>query len=386
MPRSSADPAPLRCCSADVRRRGGKCRANARRHRRNRHHPHYGQLDERSSRLARWLIARGIGAESLVALAIGRSAALLTAIWAVAGTGAGYVPIDPDRHPADRASHGGGPGAILGLTAGDTGDLPGDEDSPGCGSMTRRRRRIDAATRPGGIGGIGATRPHRQCRVHDPTRLIHRLTQGRVGDTSGLANFGGRGDRTRGRRPVLRVLGFASPSFDASVLEYLMATRSGSVLYTGRPMRSAARSCREYSASGSRSTPSRRPCSRRSTRRRCSRAGGVRRRRGGQRGNSRTMGGLPSYPEPVRPHRNHHRWAISEPMEIGPVSLGGPIEGVALMVLDSRLRPVPVGVTGELFLSPAGLSPRGYLDRPGPTADCSSPTAQRNRRPYVPHR
>ncbi|NED62751.1 AMP-binding protein, partial [Streptomyces sp. SID10244] len=43
----------------------------------------YDQLDRRSNRLARWLISRGIGVESLVALAIGRSAELLTAIWAV---------------------------------------------------------------------------------------------------------------------------------------------------------------------------------------------------------------------------------------------------------------------------------------------------------------
>ena len=37
--------------------------------------------------------------EDLVALAITRSATLLTAIWAVAKTGGGYVPIDPDYPP-----------------------------------------------------------------------------------------------------------------------------------------------------------------------------------------------------------------------------------------------------------------------------------------------
>ncbi|NED66827.1 AMP-binding protein, partial [Streptomyces sp. SID10244] len=64
------------------------------------------------------------GVESLVALAIGRSADLLTAIWAVAKTGAGYVPIDPDYPSARVASMVADSRAELGLTVSDTGSLP----------------------------------------------------------------------------------------------------------------------------------------------------------------------------------------------------------------------------------------------------------------------
>ncbi len=60
----------------------------------------YRELDERSNRLARWLLDRGIGPEKLVALAIGRSVDLLVSIWAVAKTGGGYVPIDPAIRPS----------------------------------------------------------------------------------------------------------------------------------------------------------------------------------------------------------------------------------------------------------------------------------------------
>ncbi|WP_460405833.1 non-ribosomal peptide synthetase, partial [Actinophytocola sediminis] len=50
-----------------------------------------------------------------------------------------------------------------------------------------------------------------------------------------------------------------------------------------------------------------------------------------------------------------------------PVSIGRPIPGIRCYVLDDRATPVPIGVTGELYLAGAGLA-RGYLGQPAMTA------------------
>ncbi|PRG14833.1 amino acid adenylation protein [Burkholderia multivorans] len=64
----------------------------------------YGELDARSNRVARALIARGVAPGSLVPVEAVRSADFLVALLGVLKAGAAYIPID-DAYPAERKRH-----------------------------------------------------------------------------------------------------------------------------------------------------------------------------------------------------------------------------------------------------------------------------------------
>ena len=64
----------------------------------------YQELNGRANRLARLLAGRGVGPETIVALALPRTAELIVAILAVAKAGGAYLPLDPE-YPAQRIAY-----------------------------------------------------------------------------------------------------------------------------------------------------------------------------------------------------------------------------------------------------------------------------------------
>ncbi|OBK43267.1 non-ribosomal peptide synthetase [Mycobacterium sp. 1081908.1] len=64
----------------------------------------YRHLDTRATHLAAWLMAYGAEPEAIVAVALPRSARLVTALLAITKTGAAFMPIDPN-YPSERTTY-----------------------------------------------------------------------------------------------------------------------------------------------------------------------------------------------------------------------------------------------------------------------------------------
>ncbi|MFE3187366.1 amino acid adenylation domain-containing protein [Nocardia sp. NPDC059240] len=323
----------------------------------------YGQLAARSARLAARLRAAGAGPEVPVAAAISRSVESIEALWAIARSGAVYLPVDPG-YPAERITYLlDDSGTRLGLTT--RADRAGLPDAV-------RWLIVDEQDEPVKCAG-----PQDYPCVHIDQAAYLIYTSGSTGRPKGvtvshrgLANLAvEQHDRYR-LDATARVLHVASPAFDATLLEVLMVVESGAALviappevYAGRALQELIRAQRISHAFLTPAVvatldPAAVP--------------GLR---------MLTVGGE-AVPDELVARWNPGRRlylcygptetvvvvTISAPMRSGdPVTLGGPIRGVAVVVLDERLRPVPVGVPGELYV--AGIQQaRGYHGRPGLTA------------------
>ncbi|TQM25342.1 non-ribosomal peptide synthetase [Nocardia bhagyanarayanae] len=327
----------------------------------------YRELASRAAQLARLLIEAGAGPETVVALGLTRGAELLVGMWAAAAAGAAFLPVDP-KHPVDRIEHMlTDSGAVLGLTvAAHRPQLPGDTrwlvlDDP---TFAARWRGADDTP-------LRADEPRAPIRPDHPAWMIY--TSGSTGTPKGVTvSHRGIADLVAAQRESLtldehaRVLQVASPSFDASVFEAIMAFGAGAAsvvapaeVFGGDAL---AELIEAEGVTHAVITPSALATvdpERVSSLRVLAVAGeavGAELVERWARG--RTMVNLYGPTESTI-------WATgSGPLSVGaPVTIGGPIRGASVLVLDGRLRPVPVGVAGELYLAGPALA-RGYHARP----------------------
>ncbi|WP_052707349.1 non-ribosomal peptide synthetase [Streptomyces rubellomurinus] len=341
----------------------------------------YAELNRRANRLARLLAARGLGPERTAALLLPRSADLVVAELAVLKTGAAYLPVDP-QHPLDRIVfmlEDARPAVVL--TAGDLGALSPEGTGTADRSETLWLALDDATTlaelERQGDGDLTDADRTAPVSVLNTAYVIY--TSGSTGRPkgvavthSGLASFSAAEARRFDVTPDSRVLMFASPSFDASVLELCMALPAGAALVVPPAGPLAGELLGEVLAGRRISHTLIPPAALAGLP-----AAGFPELR------TLVVGGDACSPELVA------AWAPGRRMinAYGPTevtvaatmsapltpdgtapSIGGPIDNTRVYVLGPDLAPVPVGVAGELYVTGAGLA-RGYLGRAGLTAE-----------------
>ncbi|MGQ4485547.1 amino acid adenylation domain-containing protein [Streptomyces sp. SAS_281] len=331
-------------------------------------HLTYAELDARADALAHTLRERGAGRETRVAIAAQPSVHTVVAMLAVLRSGAAYLPVDPAYPPARIRHMLDDARPVLVLTTGDvpTGDIP--------------RLALDTPLPP------AAPLPHTP-HPADPAYVIY--TSGSTGRPKGvvvthgaLANHMAWMARHLTVTQQDRVLARTSTSFDASVWEVWLPLMYGAevcVLPSGANTEpdTLVSWMSRFGVTVAQFVPSHLALV-------LSEAADAAPLPGLR---AVLCGGEP-LPRALA-EETAARWGAEVHNLYGPteatidatarrvpatpdtayetVPIGRPVDTMRAYVLDHRLRPVPPGVTGELYLSGPNLA-RGYLDRPGPTA------------------
>ncbi|MFJ9887220.1 amino acid adenylation domain-containing protein [Streptomyces sp. NPDC091287] len=334
----------------------------------------YAELGERANRLAHTLIDRGAAPETLVAVAMERSADQVVALLAVLKSGAAYVPVDP-AYPAERIAYLLGDAAPLLLVTqrAVAANLP-DTDI--------ERIVVDDAAVAARIAEQPPHNPVPTLAPQHPAYVIY--TSGSTGRPKGVVVTHGSVvdylEWTKSAYPAASGLALVhSPlSFDLTVTAlYTPLTAGGTVLIA--PLEEdpeVAARLATTPVTFMKATPSHLPSL-------------AALPAAYSPGTELLLGGEALLGEAVAAWRERHPdatvWNVYGPTEAtvnvtehriapgdelpaGPVPMGRPQGNVRAYVLDAALRPVPEGVPGELYLAGPCLA-RGYLGRAALTAE-----------------
>jgi amino acid adenylation domain-containing protein len=330
----------------------------------------YGELDQWSTRLARVLIEAGVGPERAVGVAMDRCVELVVAWWAVVKAGGVYVPLDR-AHPVERvATVLDAVGAVCVLTCGADSEI-------GAGARPVLRMDVSDDLDISGRCAEAITDAERLAPLGADNTAYVIFTSGSTGAPKGVTiSHAGLLGAAMAHRTVIglgadaRVLMVASPTFDASLFEWLWAVGSGAALVVAPPQVYAGEALtallQDQRVSAALLTPTVLASLDRV------RLDGV----------DTLITGGEACPEELvtawAPDRRMFNaygptettiWATCAPLSAGqPVSVGAPIPGVCALVLDARLNPAPIGVVGELYLGGPALA-HGYVGRAELTAE-----------------
>ncbi|MBL1110694.1 amino acid adenylation domain-containing protein, partial [Streptomyces sp. 5-8] len=342
----------------------------------------YAELNSRANRLARLLMDRGAGPEGLVALALPRSVEQVVAVYATVKAGAAYLPVDPE-YPVDRIAYmieDARPVCVL--TTRDTLPfLPADAstvvvDDPGFEDFL--------ANRPD--GDVRDAERHAPLTLSNPAYVIY--TSGSTGRPKGVMiphdaivnrlawmqakHPQGAGDRILQKTPT---------GFDVSVWEFFWALQVGATLVVAKPgghrdpaylvevIRAQRVTTLQFVPSMLAvflAEPASATCSSLHT----VILGGeaLSLELADKFRTTLTEARLYNLYGPTEASIDVTRWPYRYEPGASSVPIGAPVWNTRAYVLDAKLRPVPSGVAGELYVSGVQLA-RGYVNRPALTAE-----------------
>ncbi|MCX4472447.1 amino acid adenylation domain-containing protein [Micromonospora sp. NBC_01655] len=335
----------------------------------------YRELDRRANRLAHWLRGRGVGPDTLVGVLLEQSVELAVALLGVLRAGGAYLPLDPEQPPARLGLMLADARPAVVLTSAELRDrLPADAVT---GAACLDRIAAEVAAGPDTPPSTGATGGNLAYVIY---------TSGSTGAPKGVAvahrqvlrYLDGVADRFA-VVPAARYALMQSMSFDFAVTIFYLALASGGTVHlvqrrcTGAEL---AEQLRAHRIDYLKITPSHLAAL-------AADAGP------GDLLPARALilGGEASDLERIvplaaaGPARVFNHYGPTEATvgvatyevdadgpATGPVPTGRPLPHARVYLLDERMRPVPVGVPGELYLGGERLA-RGYLNRPGLTAE-----------------
>ena len=329
----------------------------------------YQQLNEYSNRLARHLRRQGIREGSLVGVCLERSHQMLGAVLGVLKTGAAYLPLDPS-HPADRLE--------LVLSDAEASLLLTQEH---LASRLRTSARVICVDSEQSLWARESGRNLDQTNAADSLAYVI-YTSGSTGRPKGVAiehnaltNLLRSMEREPGLSAADTLVSVTTLSFDIAALELFLPLIAGGrlVIATREEVVDGFRLLNlleQSQATVMQATPS---GWRILLEAGCKVKPQLKVLCGGE--------ALPRNLADALLECSNDVWNVYGPTETtiwssatrvekqtGPVTIGPPIANTQFYVLDDRLHPVPIGVTGELYIGGAGLA-RGYWRKPELTAE-----------------
>ena len=333
----------------------------------------YRQLGETTAPLAAALQARGVGRGDVVAVALPRSRDLVVTLVAILRAGAAYLPLDPAQ-PADRLERmlASAVPALVVSTRDASASLPAQAPL------------FLLDEQPAGGDAASAAAPLEPPRPADAAYVIY--TSGSTGDPKGVVNEH-RGIVNRlewmrehyGIGPGDRLLQKTPATFDVSVWEFFLAFTSGAMLVVAPPDAHRdpawlARIIRDERITAVHFVPSMlsiflaEPAARDLAIARVFVSGEELPAAVRDAFHRVIHGELHNLYGPTEAAVDVTAWPCPAADVSAPIPIGRPVWNTQIYILDGRLRPVPAGVTGDLYIGGIQVA-RGYLGRPDLTAE-----------------